>query len=86
VLAALYNAHDAGTPVILYVDHLHRLLGGGGEDYPFDLTAEFKPMLYGCQIHLWGACTAAEYRATIEHAASMQRCFQEVILPNFQMS
>jgi hypothetical protein len=34
VIDALRGAQDAGTPVILYVDHLHRRLGGGGEDYP----------------------------------------------------
>jgi ATP-dependent Clp protease ATP-binding subunit ClpA len=82
VLYALYTAHDAGAPVILYVDHLHRLLGGGGEDYPLDLTPELKPLLHRGQIHLWGACSLAEYRATIEHEGSMQRCFQEIALPS----
>jgi ATP-dependent Clp protease ATP-binding subunit ClpA len=84
VLEALHAAHDAGTPAILYVDHLHRLLGGGGEDYPFDLFGELNPLLYRCEIQLWGACTLSEYRMWIEHLASMQRCFQEVILPPMQ--
>ncbi|HEV8193153.1 MAG TPA: hypothetical protein VGP82_16955 [Ktedonobacterales bacterium] len=73
-------------PVILYVDHLHRLLGGGGEDYPVDLTAELKPLLHRCQIHLWGACSLTEYRATMEHQGSMQRCIQEVFLPSVRAS
>jgi ATP-dependent Clp protease ATP-binding subunit ClpA len=79
VLSALRAAHDAGAPAILYVDHLHRLLGGG-EDYPVDLTSELKPLLHRCQIQLWGACSLTEYRATIEHEGSMQRCFQEIAL------
>ena len=81
VLHALRDAQDAGAPVILYVDHLHRLLGGGDKDYPVDLATELKPLLSRCQIHLWGACTLTEYRATIERDASMQRRFQEVYLP-----
>jgi hypothetical protein len=81
VLHAQRAAQDAGAPVILYVDHLHRLFGGGGKDYPFDLATELKPLLSRCQIHLWGACTLTEYRATIEQDAAMQRRFQEILLP-----
>jgi ATP-dependent Clp protease ATP-binding subunit ClpA len=81
VLCALRAAHEAGAPTILYVDHLHRLLGGGGEDYPIDLAPELKPLLHRGQIHLWGACSLAEYRVTIEHDSTMQRCFQEIWLP-----
>jgi hypothetical protein len=80
VLRALHRAHDASTPAVFYVDYIHRLLGGGGQDCPFDLFSVLKPLLHRCQVQLWGACALAEYRATIEQDASMWTCFQAVML------
>jgi hypothetical protein len=82
VLSALRDTHVAGTPAILYVDHIHRLLGGGGEHYPFDLTLVLHPLLHRRQIQLWGACTLAEYRTTIEQDVAIERCFEVVRLPS----
>ncbi len=86
ILHALRDAHDAGSLVVLYVDHIHRLLGGESERYPFDLASVLKPLLHRCQIQLWGACTLSEYRKSIESDASMERCFEAVRLPSSRTS
>lgn len=82
VLQALCDTGDAGSGAVLYVDHIHRLLGGDGVRYPFDLAIVLKPLLHRREIQLWGACTLLEYQASIEHDASMQSCLEAVRLPS----
>jgi len=86
VLHALRDGHDAGSPVVLYVDHIHRLLGGERASYPFDLRTVLTPLLSRCQIQLWGACTLAEYQSNVERDVSMERCFEVIMLPRSRTS
>lgn len=69
------------APTILLVDHLHRLLGGDWEHYPFDLYNMLQPSLYRQEIQLWGTCTFLEYRM-IERDPSMHRCLSVIYLPS----
>jgi ATP-dependent Clp protease ATP-binding subunit ClpA len=78
VLVALASASE---PAILFIDRLHRLLGGDWQHYPIDMAPVLKPLLHRRAIQLWGACTLEEYQHHVERDASMQRCFQEVCLP-----
>ncbi|HEV8191909.1 MAG TPA: hypothetical protein VGP82_10560 [Ktedonobacterales bacterium] len=82
VFHALRDLQDIGRPAVLFIDHFHRILGGDFERFPLDLAPTLKPLLARCQIQLWGACTLSEYRDTVEHDASMQRRFQEILLPS----
>jgi ATP-dependent Clp protease ATP-binding subunit ClpA len=78
VLVALQAMKE---PTILLIDHLHRILGGDWQHYPVDMAPVLKPLLNRREIHLWGACTLADY-PIIERDASMQRCFRHVCLPS----
>ncbi len=74
---------QADGQVLLFVDHIHRLLGGEDQRYPIlDAANLLKPALARDQIQLMGACTLAQYRQHIERDAAMQRRFQEILMPD----
>jgi len=73
--------HKAEGRSILFVDHIHRLLGGGEGRYSVDAFSLLKPVLARRQVQLIGECSIEEYRQYIERDAAMQRRFQEVVLP-----
>src|SRR5262249_43313821 len=76
---------DAREPTILFIDHLHRMLGVDWQHYPFYMAPVLKLLLHRMEVHLWGACTPAEYQI-IEHDASMQCRFDPIYLPNVRLS
>jgi ATP-dependent Clp protease ATP-binding subunit ClpA len=73
--------YQASGSFVLYVDHVHRLVGGEPDTYPIDASALLKPALARGQIQLIGACTLEHYRQHIERDAALQRRFQEICLP-----
>ncbi|GCE12418.1 hypothetical protein KTT_22770 [Tengunoibacter tsumagoiensis] len=73
--------HQASGSFMLYVDHLHRLVGGEPDTYPIDASTLLKPVLARGQIQLIGACTLEQYRQYIEKNASLQRRFQAICVP-----
>lgn len=78
VLAALQGRT---APTVLFIDHLHRMLGGGWSHYPFDAAPVLKPLLNRRLIQIWGACTLIDYRI-VERDPSIQHCCQYVLLPS----
>jgi hypothetical protein len=73
--------HQATGSFVLYVDHFHCLVGGEPDHYPIDASTLLKPALYHDRIQLIGACTLEQYRQHIERNAAIERCYQEICLP-----
>jgi ATP-dependent Clp protease ATP-binding subunit ClpC len=75
-LAAIRGEVRAGGGrVILFVDEVHELLGGGALD---EATAEIKLALARGELTLLGATTPEEYRRTIEADPALARRFTAV--------
>ena len=73
--------HQAAGSCLLFVDQMHRLVGGEGNRYPFDATELLNLVLARRQIQLIGACTVGQYRQSIERVAALGRRFQTIGLP-----
>jgi ATP-dependent Clp protease ATP-binding subunit ClpA len=73
--------HQAAGSFVLFVDHLHRLVGGEWDRYPIDAATLLKPALARDRIQLIGACTLEQYRQHIERDTAIQRRCQEICLP-----
>ena len=71
--------HQAPSPIVLFVDHFHRLVGGEGSS--LDASTLLKPALHRHEIQLIGACTLEHYRGDIERNAPIQRCCQHFFTP-----
>jgi len=71
--------HQATGPIVLFVDHFHRLVGG--EESPLDASTLLKPALHRHEIQLIGACTLEQYRQDIKRNAPIQRCCQPLFTP-----
>lgn len=72
--------YQAGDSFVLFVDHLHRLVGGEGERYPINAAPLLKPALARHHIQLIGACTLEQYRLHIERDPALQRLCREMVL------
>ncbi|HLZ55745.1 MAG TPA: hypothetical protein VKR06_02260 [Ktedonosporobacter sp.] len=72
--------HQAVDAYLLFVDPLHRLLGGEREKHPIDAAPLLKPVLARRQIQMIGACTLEQYRQHVERDAAMERRFQAIAL------
>jgi ATP-dependent Clp protease ATP-binding subunit ClpA len=70
--------------ILLFVDPFHRLVGGEYERYPIDAFNLLKPALCRHEVQLIAGCTLEQYRQHVERNATLQRCFQEVCLPDVQ--
>lgn len=73
--------HQAAGSIVLYVDHMHRLVGGEPDRYRIDAASLLKPALHRDHLPLIGTCTRAQYRQHIERDAPLQRACQEICVP-----
>ena len=66
--------------IILYIDEIHTLMGGGNSQGGLDAANILKPALSRGEIKVIGATTLEEYRKTIEKDGAMDRRFQKVVI------
>ncbi|MCL2894500.1 type VI secretion system ATPase TssH [Brenneria tiliae] len=78
-LQALINEVQASaTPIILFIDEIHTLIGAGGQQGTGDAANLLKPALARGQLRTIGATTWAEYKKYIEKDPALTRRFQTV--------
>lgn len=66
------------TEVVLFIDEIHTLVGGGGGKGAMDAANLIKPALSSGQMRLIGSTTFEEYRSIFEQDAALARRFQKV--------
>ncbi|KJV48497.1 molecular chaperone [Pantoea sp. BL1] len=78
-LQALINeVQSSATPIVLFVDEIHTLVGAGGQQGTGDAANLLKPALARGQLRTIGATTWAEYKKYIEKDPALTRRFQTV--------
>jgi type VI secretion system protein VasG len=78
-LQALINeVQSSPTPIILFIDEIHTLVGAGGQQGTGDAANLLKPALARGQLRTIGATTWAEYKKYIEKDPALTRRFQVV--------
>ncbi len=66
--------------VILVIDEVHNIVGGGSSDGSLNAANILKPSLARGEIQVIGATTLSEYRKYIEKDAALERRFQPVLV------
>ncbi|MCG8709069.1 type VI secretion system ATPase TssH [Brenneria sp. 4F2] len=78
-LQSLINDVQASaTPIIMFIDEIHTLIGAGGQQGTGDAANLLKPALARGQLRTIGATTWAEYKKYIEKDPALTRRFQTV--------
>ncbi|WP_241609139.1 type VI secretion system ATPase TssH [Rosenbergiella australiborealis] len=78
-LQSLINdVQSSVTPIILFIDEMHTLVGAGGQQGTGDAANLLKPALARGQLRTIGATTWAEYKKYIEKDPALTRRFQPV--------
>ncbi|KAL5518951.1 hypothetical protein ACEPAH_634 [Sanghuangporus vaninii] len=81
VLNEVEKAAEEGTGVVLFIDELHLIMAGSGnESGGMDAANLFKPLLARGKLRCIGATTLAEYRKYIEKDAALERRFAQVLV------
>lgn len=77
---SLIDEVTAKGNIILVIDEVHNIVGGGGQDGALSAANILKPALARGEIQIIGATTLAEYRKFIEKDAALERRFQPVMV------
>lgn len=79
--AVMKEVEDSETPIVLFIDEIHLLVGAGSTgEGGMDAANILKPMLARGKLHCIGATTLAEYHKYIERDAAFERRFQQVLV------
>ncbi len=78
--AVLREITEADGQIILFIDELHTLIGGGSAEGSVDAANMLKPALARGELRAIGATTLDEYRKYIEKDAALERRFQPVLV------
>ncbi len=76
--AVIDEVQASPTPILLFVDETHTLVGAGGQAGTGDAANLLKPALARGTLRTIGATTWAEYKKHIEKDAALTRRFQVV--------
>ncbi len=79
-LKAIVSEISQNEGVILFIDELHTLVGGGAAEGAIDASNMLKPALARGELQCVGASTLNEYRKYIEKDGALERRFQTVIV------
>jgi type VI secretion system protein VasG len=77
----LKEASDSPTPVIMFIDEVHTLVGAGGQSGTADAANLLKPALARGGLRCIGATTWSEYKKYIEKDPALTRRFQVLQVP-----
>ncbi|WP_038891240.1 type VI secretion system ATPase TssH [Vibrio campbellii] len=72
------EVNESSTPIILFIDEAHGLIGGGGQAGQGDAANILKPALARGELRTIAATTWAEYKKYFEKDAALTRRFQVV--------
>ncbi|MBE8595152.1 type VI secretion system ATPase TssH [Xenorhabdus sp. BG5] len=72
------EVQSSPTPIILFIDEIHTLIGAGGQQGTGDAANLLKPALARGQLRTLGATTWSEYKKYIEKDPALTRRFQVV--------
>ncbi|CAI2422111.1 protein disaggregation chaperone [Serratia ficaria] len=76
--AVIDEVQSSPTPIILFIDEIHTLIGAGGAQGTGDAANLLKPALARGQLRTVGATTWSEYKKYIEKDPALTRRFQVV--------
>ena len=77
-LHSIMNEVESDPQLVLFIDELHTLIGGGAAIGAMDIANILKPALARGQMRVIGATTTGEYRRYIEKDPALERRFQPV--------
>jgi hypothetical protein len=72
--------------IILFIDEIHSLVGGGAAEGAIGAASILKPMLARGELQTIGATTPDEYRMRLEKDAALERRFQPIEVPEPSIS
>ena len=78
--AVVREVTDANGEIILFIDELHTVVGGGAAEGAVDASNMLKPALARGELRAIGATTLDEYRKHVEKDAALERRFQPVLV------
>jgi type VI secretion system protein VasG len=76
--SVIADVRAAATPVILFIDEAHQLIGAGGSEGQGDAANLLKPALARGELRTIAATTWAEYKKHVERDPALARRFQVV--------
>ncbi len=79
-MKAILNELSQVSNIILFIDEIHTIVGGGGATGSLDAANMLKPALARGEIQCIGATTLDEYREYIEKDGALERRFQKVMI------
>ena len=71
---------NSPTPIILFIDEAHTMIGAGGQAGQNDAANLLKPALARGELRCIGATTLNEYKKHVEKDAALARRFQTVLV------
>merc|ERR1712048_487195 len=80
-ITRLLSEVKARSDVILMIDEVHNLIGGGSAEGSMDIANILKPALARGEMQCIGATTLDEFRNYIESDPALERRFQPVHVP-----
>ena len=76
--AVIDEIRNSATPIILFIDEAHTLIGAGGDAGQGDAANLLKPALARGELRTLAATTWSEYKKYFERDAALERRFQMV--------
>ncbi|MBI3861454.1 MAG: type VI secretion system ATPase TssH [Planctomycetia bacterium] len=76
--SVISEAKSSATPIIMFIDEAHTLIGAGGQSGQGDAANLLKPALARGELRTIAATTWAEYKKYFEKDAALARRFQVV--------
>nr|WP_289056348.1 type VI secretion system ATPase TssH [uncultured Psychrobacter sp.] len=76
--AVMEEVESSPTPIVLFIDEIHTLIGAGGSAGTGDAANLLKPALARGQLRTIGATTWAEYKKYFEKDPALTRRFQVI--------
>lgn len=78
--AIVKEVTESDGQIILFIDEIHTLVGGGSAEGSLDAANILKPSLARGELHAIGATTLDEYRKHIEKDRALERRMQKILV------